>query len=292
MQTLMNQLNTSSGRFSTDGTFMSGNGMVSGTAFNGTVQEATVTAYAVVNGSMGSRIASVTTDTDGNFSLPLGAYEGPVMLRMSGGTYTDLATAATRTMSPDTMMTALIPTLGDGNTTGIEITPLTSMAYKRVQSMAGGMTAGNINEANMAIGDYFMVDDIVTTPPIDPLQPGSGLDATQDSLNYGMTIAAMSQYADNIGIQNSDEIIIAMMNDAADGFMNGMMGDAGINMEDMGSGMMNGGFNPGMQATAGTSGLAEAMQDYMASATNVSGLTAEDMQALIDQLNASNGTLL
>jgi len=147
------------------------------------------------------------------------------------------------------------------------------------------MTTANITAANQEIGAYFMVSDILTTPPIDPLSQGSGTDATQDSLNYGMTIAAMSQYAKNLGMTDPASLITAMMNDASDGVMNGMMGGNRINLR----GMMSGG--PGMQDTAGTNGLAGAMQDFMGSASNRSGLTATDFQPLIDRLNTSNGTL-
>jgi hypothetical protein len=46
-----------------------------------------------------------------------------------------------------------------------------------------------------------------------------------------------------------------------------------------------------MQATAGTSDLATAMTNFMGSTTNRSGLTATDMQTLINRLAASNGTI-
>lgn len=82
-----------------------------------------------------------------------------------------------------------------------------------------------------------------------------------------------------------------MMNDASDGVMNGMMGGSGISIGGMGGGMMNGDSTSGMQGTAGTSGLAGAMQDFMGSDSNRSGLTAADIQGLIDQLNASDGSL-
>lgn len=84
---------------------------------------------------------------------------------------------------------------------GVEITPVTSMAQVRAKYMNGGMTAANIAAANREIGAYFMVNDILSTPPMDPLKQGSGTNATQDSLNYGMAIAAMSQYAQNLGLR-------------------------------------------------------------------------------------------
>ena len=79
----------------------------------------------------------------------------------------------------------------------------------------------------------------------------------------------------------------AMMEDASDGVMNGMMGTTVISMAGMG-GMMGGGM---MQSTAGTSGLATAMTAFASSSMNVSGTAPADVQPLIDKLAASNGTL-
>ncbi|HET7317541.1 MAG TPA: hypothetical protein VFK23_00250, partial [Nitrospirota bacterium] len=128
------------------------------------------------------------------------------------------------------------------------------------------------------------------TQPMNPLVTGSGTGATQDMRNYGITTAAMSQYAKNIGMTNSSGIITDMMNDASDGIMNGMMGSTQITMGGMGGGMMGGGGTM-MQATAGTSGLATAMTTFMGSITNHSGLSTTDIQALINKLAASNGTI-
>jgi hypothetical protein len=71
--------------------------------------------------------------------------------------------------------------------------------------------------------------------------------------------------------------------------MNGKMGSTSITMGGMGGGMMGGGTM--MQTTAGTSGLATAMTTFMGSSANKSGLSAMDMQTLINTLAASNGTI-
>ena len=171
---------------------------------------------------------------------------------------------------------------------GIQMTPLTSMASARARNMTGGMTAANIAAANTAIGMYFSVGDIVYTLPMDPTAAGSGANATQDMKNYGMTLAAMSQYAKTIGMMTSSSgIVTAMMDDASDGVMDGKMGSMPISMAGMG-GMMGGGM---MQATAGTSGLSNAMSAFIGSAMNRSGVKAADMQALMDKLAASNGQI-
>jgi hypothetical protein len=44
-----------------------------------------------------------------------------------------------------------------------------------------------------------------------------------------------------------------------------------------------------MVPTAGTSGLATAMTNFINSVSNASGMTAADMAALIQKLNTSNG---
>ncbi len=278
------------------GTIQSGggtpvNGMVSGTVFNGTMSNATVMAYSVNSGIMGAQLASGATNSMGGFSLSLGDYSGPVMLRMTGGSYANLATGATMIMQAGDVMTAIIPTVASGSTvTGIQVTPLTSMAQARAQAMAGGMIDANIAAANTAVGSYFMVSDILHTGPMNAAVSQSGSTATTDMRNYGIAIAAMSQYADTIGMTDPASLITDMMLDASDGIMNGMMGGTSITMSGMGGGMMGGGGTM-MQSTAGTSGLATAITTFMGTAMNKSGLSTTDVQTLIDQLSSSNGTL-
>lgn len=262
------------------------NGTISGTAIKGPVAGATVMAFAINNGAMGGQIGSGQTDGQGNFSMQVGDYSGPVMLQMRNGNFMDEATGANMSMQQGDMMTAVMPSMSSGETmSGILMTPLTSMAQTMAQGMAGGMTPANITAANIAIGSYFMVNDILHAHPMDPLANGSGATATQDQRNYGMTIAAMSQYAHMIGMPNTSGMVTAMMNDTSDGHMNGMMGNSSIMM---GGGMMGGNM---MQANAGTSGLANAMTQFMNSQMNKSGLTVQDMQSLINKLMTSNGTI-
>jgi hypothetical protein len=235
------------------------------------------------------------TDSQGNFSLTLDAYSGPLMLQMMGGTYIDEATGETMTMLMGDVMTAVIPSVASGETiSGIQVTPLTSMAQTMAQHMSGGMTATNITAANTAVGNYFMVSDILHTAPMNPLVAGSGSTATQDMMNYGIALAAMSEYAKEMGMSTSSSMVTAMMNDASDGTMNGMMGTTAVTMGGMmsGGGMMGGGSTTMMQSAAGTSGMAAAMATFMTSTFNKSGVTMTDMQTLMNKLNASTGQIL
>jgi len=271
----------------TSGTTTPGNGTVSGTAIKGPVSGATVTAFSMnSNGTKGGQIGTAVTDAQGNYSMNVGNHSGPLMLQMTGGSYIDEATGTTTTMGAGDIMTTVVPSMTAGeNLSNIQMTPLTSMAQTIAQNMAGGMTQTNITQANSVMGQYFGVNDILRTRPMDPLANGSGAASTQDQKNYGMSIAAMSQYAKTIGMTNSSGMVPVMMNDASDGHMNGMMGGTQITM---GGGMMGGTM---MQSNAGTSGLGNAMQAFMQSGQNHSGLTLQDMQALMDKLRNSNGTI-
>ncbi len=264
-------------------------GSISGTATKGPVSNATMTAYAISNGQIGAQIATATSDANGNFTMITGGYAGPVMLQMSGGTYIDEAKGTNMSMATGDVMTAVMPTVAAGaNVTGIQVTPVTSMAQTRAQAMAGGMTDANITAANTAMGNYFMVSDILHVQPMNPLVAGSGVAVgiTQDMKNYGLTIAAMSQSATTLNMTVSSAFVTAMMSDASDGIMNGKMGNTSVTM---GTGMMGG--TSMMPITAGTSSLATAMTGFMGSNKNVSGLTAVYMATLIQKLTISSGQI-
>ncbi len=262
-----------------------GTGFVSGVVTKGPLGNASVTAYSISGGQMGATIGSTMTDANGNFSMGIGSYAGPVMLQVSGGSYKDEATGTTMSMAQGDVMTAIMPTVAaNSNTAGIQVTPVTGMAQTLAQTMVGGMTDANIASANAAMGNYFSISDVLHVAPMNPLVSGSGTGASQDARNYGMTLAAVSQYAKNFNMAVSTAMVTAFMNDASDGMMDGRKGNAPVSMN-MG-GMMG---TSAMASNAGTSGLASAMTSFANSAGNMSGVTATDMSGLTQKLNTSNG---
>jgi hypothetical protein len=266
----------------------SGSGNLTGDAVKGPVAGATITAYAVSpNGTPGPMLGSTVTDARGAFTVPIDGAGGPVLVRMNGGTYTDEATGATMSMGNSDAMTAAVPSVAAGaSITGVQITPLTSMAESMAEHMSGGLTNANVMAANAAVGAYFMVDDIVYTRPMNPLLPASGSTATQSMMNYGMTLAAMSQYAKSAGMAQSSALVTSMMADASDGVMDGMAGGNPIMMGSMtGSGM--GGV--AMRPDAGTIGLSDAMGSFLVSGFNMSGVTRTSMAGLMQHLAGSGG---
>jgi len=267
-----------------------GTGFTSGTVTKGPVIGATVTAYGVTSGMLGPVVGTTTTDGNGNFSMSIGSYAGAMILQASGGTYKDEATGTNMPMASGDVMTVALPAVAAGsNVMGIQMTPVTAMAQEFAKGMAGGMSDANIATANAAMGSYFSVSDILHVQPMNPLIAGSGVTASMDARNYGMTLAAMSQYAKSLNLPTSSVLVSAMMNDAADGMMDGKRGAAPVAMGMTGMmGMMGSGM---MASTAGTSGLATAMADFISSSANVSGLRTTDMTQLMQKLNGSNGRM-
>ena len=263
-------------------------GIISGTATKGPVSGATVRAFAISNDAKGGQLGSAQTDASGNFTMRVDAYSGPMMLQLHGGSYMDEATGTRMNMLDADDMTCVVPSISvtaGSATTGIQITPLTSMAHAWAEHMAGGMTATNITTANMRVGAAYMGPgmDILMTHPIDPTVVGSANGASIDAKNYGMMLAAMSQEAHQLGMTTSSSAMVTVMhNDAKDGIMDGAMSGAPINMSGMG-GMVGGGH---MMATTGTDELAAAMATFITGPMNRSGVTSvAEMQTLMDQLH-------
>src|ERR1035437_6375421 len=150
-----------------------GTGYISGAAVKGPVGHATITAHGINGGQMGAQIGTATTDVNGNFSMAIGNYAGPVLLQMSGGSYTDEATGASMSMALGDVMTAVMPSVAAGaSNSGVQVTPLTAMAQAMAQHMTGGITDANIAAANTAIGNKISPRGKPHTPPPKPLRPG------------------------------------------------------------------------------------------------------------------------
>jgi hypothetical protein len=137
-----------------------------------------VTAFAITNGTTGNPMGSALSGSAGEFTIAVGAYSGPVMLLVHGGSYIDEATGARMNVLDADDMTCVVPfinVLAGSAMSGIQITPLTSMAQAWAQNMAGGMTAANITTANTRIGAAYLGAgvDILMTHPIDPTVAGS-----------------------------------------------------------------------------------------------------------------------
>lgn len=266
-------------------------GSISGMVTKGPVHGATVKAYGVnADGTREALIGTGQTDPEGRFGIMMKEYSGPVYMEVTGGRYTDEATGVEMPLLGGSPLAGAIPYMEAGAIiNGVQVTPLTAMAGRMAVDMPGGLTERNIIEANDAVGGYFMAGDILFTHPMDPLIVNSGDSVSASRRNYGMNLAAMSQYSFAQGADNSAATCYALVEDASDGYMDGSMWNSRLKM---GPGGMTGGMMGGgtmMPVDAGYAGLADAMREFIESPQNRSGITADDMLGLMEHLRYSNG---
>jgi len=185
------------------------NTIVNGMASKGPIANGNVAIYAVTAGQKGTLLLSTTTGPGGTFNADLGGYTGPMMVEVTGGSYTDEATGKTVQMGSLMLRAAL--SNASGNVT-VAVTPLTEAA---VQYMGGLMTLDMINLANSMMGSKFGVQDIVQTLPQNVMSGAAAGNASQTY--YGLMLAAMSQTSatNNISISTMMSTIAGSLKDTS-----------------------------------------------------------------------------
>ncbi|MCJ0765844.1 hypothetical protein [Variovorax terrae] len=162
---------------------------VTGAAVKGPVANATVTLYAVNSaGVRGASLGTASTDARGSYSLTV-PYKGDLLIEVTGGSYTDEASGATRPLT-DTMRVMTTSGSEGGTITGI-VTPLTTIAYSMAQRAGGGATVRNYGAALNSVGTQFQLGtvNLATTLP-----------SVTGTLNaYGQALRGVSQYVQNGG---------------------------------------------------------------------------------------------
>ena len=177
--------------------------IVSGVASKGPLKNATICAYSVINGTQGAQVGEcVTTSADGNYSIDLAGYTGPVFLQASSGTYVDEATGTTVSLS--TPLRSVATTLSGSSS--MAVTGLTELAYQLASNSSGGLTSANIQSAITSVQNNFGVLDIVGTMPVNALNVPTG--ASVEQKKYALALATLSQYlaAKPVGAKLSDTI--------------------------------------------------------------------------------------
>ena len=190
---------------------MSGGGstVVSGMASNGPIANGNVAIYAITNGQKVNLLLSTTSGPDGTFNANVGTYNGPMMVEVTGGSYTDEATGKTVQMGSMILRSAV--SNAAGNVT-VAVTPITEAA---VQYMGGLMTQDMINLSNTMMGSKFGIQDIVQTLPQNVMSGAAAGNTNQTY--YGLMLAAMSQAAvsSNISISTMMSTIASSLKDTS-----------------------------------------------------------------------------
>ena len=166
--------------------------IISGVASKGPLNGSTICAYAIAAGAKGAALGSCATNiVNGNYSIDIGAYTGPVLFEATGGTYTDEATGTSVALaSPLRSMLSN----ATGSSTSVAVTALTELAYQ-IATAAGGLSSANIHAAITSVQTSFSVADIINTNPVDALNVPSGASAGQKT--YALALATISQYQKN-----------------------------------------------------------------------------------------------
>jgi hypothetical protein len=187
---------------------------VSGLAAKGLVSGGAVEVYSLNDdGTYGELLGSATTASDGSYSVDIGDYTGPVVVEVTGGTYTDEATGETVKLD-GALRAALASVSGDVDAA---VTPLTEIAV-RVAEAGGGLNAEKIGAAN-ALLTQLIGADIVSTLPVD-ISDAAAIDAASDAeTNYALVLAAISQLSENSG-QGLTDLLEAIEADIEDSVLN------------------------------------------------------------------------
>jgi hypothetical protein len=169
---------------------VSNSATISGVASKGPLNGATVCAYAIVANIKSDALGTCATNiANGNYSIDIGSYRGPVLVEASGGAYKDEATGLTVSLSAPLHS---IVANASGGAINLAVTPLTEMAYQDAASVAAGLTTARIQSAIAKVQAYFGVADIVNTLPVDALNIPA--DATLAQKTYALALATVSQY--------------------------------------------------------------------------------------------------
>jgi hypothetical protein len=168
---------------------------ISGVAAMGLINGGDVKVYAVKDGKVDTTAAlgSATTASDGSYAmiLPL-APTGPVVLEVTGGTFTDEA-SGTSGVNNKVKLRAAVSSVADG--AKIAVTTLTLLACSQVEGI-GNFSAIEIDDANLQIGRFFEVSNIIGSLPFDPTLPAPA-GASNDQRTHSTALAVISFLVNN-----------------------------------------------------------------------------------------------
>lgn len=233
---------------------------LTGVAMHGPIAGATVRVFALnPNGSLGALQGSTTTDAAGAYSVSLTSNAAPMLLEVSGGSYEDEATGNTLSLPATERLVAAV----SGGTQVAAITALTNLAASRALELAaaGAPLEEAIVAANAGIGQQYNLANIVTVLPASAIAPPGANALARD---YGLVLAAYAQAAKEKQSPLA-EFVAALSTDIADGVLDGQ--DAGVPVP-----LVSNGTAATLLATDGTIGIQAALNRFLDSARNATGV--------------------
>jgi hypothetical protein len=192
--------------------------MISGAVVDAEVINATVTAYEVSSaGVVGACVpstpgpcATATTDAQGNYTVDLGSYSGPVLMQSTGGTYTDTVTGQTVPIPNGVILSSFVPAAAPGSTTiTAQISGLTTMSANLALANMGppqnlGASTAATN-ADSVVGSFFGVASAELTSFVDLTDPSCATaGVSQASFDASLILAGIEQVAAQSGVNAID----------------------------------------------------------------------------------------
>lgn len=139
---------------------------ITGIAFKGPISDGSVSVHALEsNGSTGETLGTDITTSDGLFSIDIGSYSGDLLIKATGGTYTDEATGETKT---NVELRAAVTDVN--GSFSVAVSALSEIAVQ-LALLKGGMTKSNIEKANTIVSNLIGGVDICKMPS-GPTPPG------------------------------------------------------------------------------------------------------------------------
>lgn len=163
---------------------------ISGVAALGPISGGNVKVYAVKDNKLDTTTVLGTgiTAADGSYTVTLvSAPTGPVIVEVTGGTFTDEA-SGTPGVNLKMKLHAAVSSVVDG--AKIAVTPLTHLAFEQVEGI-GSFTPVEIDDANLQIGRFYEVSNIIGSLPFDPTLPAPA-GASNDQRTYATVLTVLS----------------------------------------------------------------------------------------------------
>ena len=153
---------------------------ISGKASKGPVYPGTVTAYTVIGGEKGPVLGTAETDPNGNYTIEVLGYTGPVILEVSGKYHDEATGDPNKQIDPNAPLHAMLSSTS--GTITAAVTPFTEIAYQRASVIGKGkdptdpnrivFDPNTIDQANTEISSLLWVD-IIHTKPVNIMDPDS-----------------------------------------------------------------------------------------------------------------------
>lgn len=158
--------------------------VITGVASKGPISGGTVRVFAIRNGSVDRTAPLGTpftpTPADGSYSINIATYTGPVLVEVTGGTYTDEATGAANTQLGIPLRAYAANVAGS---VSVAVTAVTEVAARKIDGgndQSGLISPAVITNGNNDVALMFGVADIIGTSPA--------------QLDYALALATVSRF--------------------------------------------------------------------------------------------------